>query len=173
MAKKVAKKVKEERLEDILFNCRDHLRGRAPMTDKRDLLLTLVFLKFIAERFNERKEQILEEKKDDPKFAEIAVSRPSFYKQSGVFFIQDEYYWDKIIEKTESKNLAIVLDNAIEKLEQNEPNLKNALPKQIFTKTAFLTNYVNCPITSGTTFRLVSVDLYIKKYRSLSCGKYK
>jgi hypothetical protein len=50
---------------------------------------------------------------------------------------------------------------------------KNQSQEQIFTKTAFLTNYVNCPITSGTTFRLVSVDLYIKKYRSLSCGKYK
>ena len=38
MAKKVAtKKVKEETLETILFNCRNHLRGKAQMTDKRDL----------------------------------------------------------------------------------------------------------------------------------------
>ena len=47
MAKKQNKAVKEETLETILFNCRNSLRGRAAMTDKRDLLLTLVFLKFI------------------------------------------------------------------------------------------------------------------------------
>ncbi len=40
MAKK-AKAEKEIRLEDILFKCRDLLRGKAPMTDKRDLLRNL------------------------------------------------------------------------------------------------------------------------------------
>ena len=47
MAKKQTKITKEETLETILFNCRNSLRGRAAMTDKRDLLLTLVFLKFM------------------------------------------------------------------------------------------------------------------------------
>lgn len=46
MAKKQNKPTKEESLGTILFNCRDRLRGRAAMTDKRDLLLTLVFLNF-------------------------------------------------------------------------------------------------------------------------------
>ena len=36
MAKKQNKAVKEETLETILFNCRNSLRGRAAMTDKRD-----------------------------------------------------------------------------------------------------------------------------------------
>ena len=54
MAKKQTKITKEETLETILFNCRNSLRGRAAMTDKRDLLLTLVFLKFIGERFTTR-----------------------------------------------------------------------------------------------------------------------
>ena len=55
MAKKQTKIIKEETLETILFNCRNSLRGRAAMTDKRDLLLTLVFLKFIGERFKQQK----------------------------------------------------------------------------------------------------------------------
>ena len=61
MAKKQNKLVKEETLETILFNCRNSLRGRAAMTDKRDLLLTLVFLKFIGERFKKQKEKIRHE----------------------------------------------------------------------------------------------------------------
>lgn len=132
---KKASSVKEERLEDILFSCRNHLRGRAPMTDKRDLLLTLVFLKFIGDRFNARKSEILEENKGDAEFAEIAVKTASFYKQSGIFFLPDECLWSELV-KTESRNMAVAFDTAIAKLEQNEEKLRNALPQQIFTKTA-------------------------------------
>ena len=54
-------KTKELRLEDILFNCRDLLRGKASVADKRDLMLTLVFLRFIGEKFNVRREEIKKE----------------------------------------------------------------------------------------------------------------
>ena len=57
MATKQTKKAKakEERLEDILWSCRNHLRGKADMSDKRDVLLTLVFLKFMSDRFEEQR----------------------------------------------------------------------------------------------------------------------
>lgn len=62
MAKKTTtKKQKEEVLEDILLNCRDSLRGRAALSDKRDMVLTLVFLKFISERYHDRCKEIREE----------------------------------------------------------------------------------------------------------------
>lgn len=134
MAKK-AKAVKEERLEDILFNCRDLLRGRAPMTDKRDLLLTLVFLKFIGARFNAQKACLLEKYKNDEKFAQMAISKSSFYQKEGIFFLPKECLWEELI-KTPSKEMAIAFDNALAQLELNEKKLKNALPQQIFTKTA-------------------------------------
>ena len=84
MAKKQNKPVKEETLETILFNCRNSLRGRAAMTDKRDLLLTLVFLKFIGERFKQQKEKIRYEIVevqgiDDKDFIELQLSRPNQY----------------------------------------------------------------------------------------------
>ncbi|MBO7457688.1 MAG: hypothetical protein J6T80_00340, partial [Paludibacteraceae bacterium] len=61
MAKQAKPKVvKEKSLEDILFDCRNSLRGRAPMTDKRDMLLTLVFIKFIDYRFTEQQDVIRE-----------------------------------------------------------------------------------------------------------------
>ena len=87
---KQPKQPKEIKLEDILFKCRDALRGRAPMTDKRDLLLTLVFLKFVGDRFEERHEQILKQYADEPDFAKIAAEKDSFYKQEGIFFLPEE-----------------------------------------------------------------------------------
>ena len=55
MAKKKATKKEENslNLETILFNCRDYLRGSASLNDKRDVILTLVFLRFIGEKFAE------------------------------------------------------------------------------------------------------------------------
>ena len=144
MAKKAPTKIKEERLEDILFDCRNHLRGRAPMTDKRDLLLTLVFMKFIGERFDKQKEVIRNRYKDrDEGYIQFAINRPDEYGRDGVFFLKDEYYWNSLV-KLNASDMAVAFDNAIKALsdiavgkgEQTTYPLKNALPLQIFTKTA-------------------------------------
>ena len=137
MAKKQTKITKEETLETILFNCRNSLRGRAAMTDKRDLLLTLVFLKFIGERFKQQKDKIRHEIIEvqgihDEAFVEMQLSRPNQYMQDGVFFLTDETFWDKLI-LTAPTGMAIAFDTAIKTLDDNEPKLKNALPQQIFT----------------------------------------
>ncbi len=151
MAKKsTTKKIKkEETLETILFNCRDYLRGKAQMTDKRDLLLTLVFVKFLGDRFNQRREQIAQEVRargiDNEEFINVQLQNPFQYQQDGVFFLSDDCLWDKLIE-TESNKMALAFDNCIATLETIEVGkdangnpvrpLKNALPQQIFTKTA-------------------------------------
>ena len=82
-------KSNNETLETILFNCRNSLRGRAAMTDKRDLLLTLVFLKFIGYRFTEQQDKIRRELKEkgieDEGFIDIQLKRPNQYQKDGVF----------------------------------------------------------------------------------------
>ena len=133
MAKK-AKTEKEVRLEDILFKCRDLLRGKAPMTDKRDLLLTLVFFKFVGDRFEDRKAEILDEYKDKPDLANIKIERPDSYNKVGVFYLPEECRWN-YLRNVEQKSMAVEFDNAIRNLDQNIPALKNALPSQIFTGT--------------------------------------
>lgn len=127
---------KEERLEDILMACRNDLRGRAAMTDKRDLLLTLVFLKFIGDRFVERRAALEEQHKGEPaELVSLIVSQPSFYGQEGIFYLPDECLWEKLIQVNPAE-MAVAFDNAIAKLERDQKSLKNALPQQIFTKTA-------------------------------------
>ena len=145
-AKKITKKkaAKQQTLEDILFECRNKLRGNANMTTKRDMLLTLVFLRFICSRFNEQKEKIkadvlsqlgkqvgdeLSAEEDD--FIGIMQQNKSSYEQDGVFFLQDEYNWDKL-NSLPASDRAISLDNGITKLMETEKNLKNALPSNLF-----------------------------------------
>lgn len=133
MAKKV-KAEKELKLEDILFECRNLLRGKAAMTDKRDLLLTLVFFKFMGDRFEERMEEICEQYMDDPERLAIKVTNPASYNREGIIYLEETCRWSYLIS-VEQKEMAIAFDNAIRTLDNNTPNLKNALPAQIFTNT--------------------------------------
>lgn len=101
-ARKTAKKAeKQQNLEDILFECRNKLRGNANMTTKRDMLLTLVFLRLICSRFNEQKEKIKSDVLTNLGKAEDALSaeerdfvtmmqeNKSSFEQDGVFYLQD------------------------------------------------------------------------------------
>lgn len=137
------KVVKQQNLEDILFECRNKLRGNANMTTKRDMLLTLVFLRFICSRFNEQKEKIKDDvltqigKKteeitsEEKDFIEMMQHNKSSFEQDGVFYLQDDYNWDSLIKLPASER-AIKLDNGITKLMEAEKNLKNALPSNLF-----------------------------------------
>lgn len=126
---------KEVKLEDVLMNCRNSLRGKASMTDKRDLLLTLVFFKFIGDRFEERRSEILEEYASEPELATILQDDSSSYGKDGIFYLKEECRWSYLVD-VEQKGMAVAFDNAITTLDNEEPTLKNALPRQIFTNTA-------------------------------------
>ena len=130
------KKVKEERLEDILWECRENLRGKASIGDKRDLMLTLVFLKFMNDRYDEQVEKVMAEAKGDEKLAKILLARSSSFGKNGVIALPEECRWKKFTEETPQAKLAITLDTAIDILEKQEKKLKNALPKNIFVECA-------------------------------------
>lgn len=135
MAKK-EKKVKEERLEDILWACREHLRGKADMSDKRDVLLTLVFLKFMSDRFVEQQEKI-RSKYADPKLAEIQMKKPAAYGQDGVIFLPEECRWRYLVDQVDANKKALALDAATAALDKQEEKLRNALPQGLFVSCDF------------------------------------
>lgn len=139
MAKK-AKVEKELRLEDILFNCRDQLRGKASMADKRDLLLTLVFLRFIGEKFADQREIIYNEQiakgRDPEKDKDFIASKLEYkpaYAKAGVFYLPEECRWENIVAANADATLPMTLDNIIHQLELDNATLRGALPQKIFT----------------------------------------
>lgn len=145
MGKKTTKKSlpkKELRLEDILFNCRNLLRGKASMANKRDLLLTLVFLRFVGEKFTMQREAIYNEqisKGRDPEkeanFIQRKLDYHPSYAKDGVFYLPEECRWESISNLPAESSLATTLDTIINRLETDNTNLKGALPQKIFTET--------------------------------------
>ena len=58
MAKKTVSK--EATLEQILFNCRNALRGAGGTEKNRDAVIGLVFIKFASDKFENRRQEIRE-----------------------------------------------------------------------------------------------------------------
>ena len=78
-------------LESILFNCREYLRSNASLNDKRDLLLTLVFLRFIGEKFenaqNDMRQECFKNGITDEQTISAFLNSPSRYKAAGILHL--------------------------------------------------------------------------------------
>ena len=65
---------------------------------------------------NQRCEKIAEEVKsrgiDDEAFIQIQLQNRNQYQQDGVFFLEDECLWDKLIE-VKSTDMALAFDKCI------------------------------------------------------------
>lgn len=139
MAKK--KKVAEKKLsiDSILFNCRDILRAArnsGSFFEKRDMMLTLVFLRFIGEKYEDGIEalrQALIEQGLDPDDENI---RAAFFDDAtfadGTYNLPVEARWSTIIN-TPAPKLNVALDTALSRLEEEDPQLKGCFIKGTFT----------------------------------------
>lgn len=127
-----AKKHTELSLEDVLWNCRDVLRGKASMATRRDAILTLVFLKFIGEKFNRQREKVKAELTEKKMPLELFLDKEQFYKRDGVFYLPPECRWEVLLQ-TESAKLAITIDRVVGNLDMLQQSLHGALPLKLFT----------------------------------------
>ena len=142
----MAKKQKEEKaqsLENILFNCREYLRSNASLNDKRDLLLTLVFIRFIGEKFEDAQIDMRKKLAENEVCEEAAVynrlNSPKAYK--GVAFVPEEARWSTLMQAPATK-LNAALDDAIQALENNGGALKGCVRIGLFTSINLEANVI-------------------------------
>lgn len=120
-------------LESILFNCRDYLRGSAALNDKRDVILTLVFLRFIGEKFEdaqtEMRQMCLDRGLGEDMIATF-LNSPARYKN--IVFVPEAARWSKLIN-VPSTGLNAALDDALQALEDSGEALKGCVKLSLFT----------------------------------------
>lgn len=122
-------KVKEVSLEQIMWNCRNALRGSVGGNEKnRDTVMGLVFLKFAGDKFEKRREEIKAEYGDIPAFLE----KDSFYRSANVFYINETARWSYIVQHASADDIAVIIDKAMADLEDRNPPLKGALPQNFY-----------------------------------------
>ena len=141
MAKKTNNK-KEERinLDAILFKCRDILRqakNSGSFFEKRDMMLTLVFLRFIGEKYEDGVAHLrakLIEDGLDPDDENIILA---FFEDAtftdGTYNLPPEARWSTIIN-TPAPGLNVALDTALRSIATTAPDLKGCFVEGTFTQ---------------------------------------
>lgn len=139
MAKVKTKTDSPLNIDDVLFKCRDILRNAknsGSFFEKRDMMLTLVFLRFIGEKFDDGieklKAQLVERGMDinDPNVKAAFIDDPTF--TDGTFFLPEESRWSTIIN-TSASGLNVALDTALRSLSNTSEQLKGCFVEGTFT----------------------------------------
>ena len=136
----MAKKDEKINLDKILFNCRDYLRAArnsGSFFEKRDMMLTLVFLRFIGEKYEDGIEKLREQLIEQGLDPDDENIRKAFFEDAtftdGTYYLPVEARWDTIIN-TPAPKLNAILDNALKVISENHEQLRGCFIEGTFTQ---------------------------------------
>ncbi len=137
----MAKKKTEDKmnLDTILFKCRDILRkarNSGSFFEKRDMMLTLVFLRFIGEKFEDGvanlRQNLISQGLNPDDEAIIAAFFDDATFTDGTYNLPKEARWSTIID-TPAPKLNVALDTALKSIAANNKKLKGCFVEGTFT----------------------------------------
>jgi len=107
--------------EQQIWAAADILRGNMDAAEYKHVVLGLIFLKYISDRFEERYLQ-LEADDDD-------VEDRDAYTEVNVFYVPPPARWSVIAEAAHTEKIGTVIDDAMRAIEKDNKRLKDILPK--------------------------------------------
>ena len=121
-------------LKDTLWKAADKLRGSMSAAQYKDVVLGLIFLKYVSDAFNERREQITEELRadgyDDEAIAETLEDRDEY--ASGAFWVDPDARWDALVADAKVAGETTIgqrINEAMDLLMHDNPSLEGTLPR--------------------------------------------
>jgi type I restriction enzyme M protein len=137
MARANAKPKATKTLEQRLWDAADALRGNQEPSEYKHVVLGLVFLKYISDRFEERRRAI-EASLSDPKsddYIPNAKRRAQFiedrdeYTSQNVFWVPAEARWEHIQGRAKLPSIGQDIDTAMDLIEKENPSIRGVLPR--------------------------------------------
>ncbi len=116
------KNTSEIGFEKEIWKAADLLRGNMDASEYKSVVLGLIFLKYISDKFEERYNQLLnegdgfEEDKDE-------------YSADNIFFVPQTARWNVIAERAHTSEIGTTIDDAMREIEKENKRLKGILPK--------------------------------------------
>ncbi len=125
-----AKKEKKQKpLEQVLMESCNKLRSNMSGINYMYFVMGLVFLKFASLKFEKRREELLNSEDS------FAVDMPSFYTEKNVFYIVEKARWSYIKDHAKDARIGLIIDEALQELENSNEQLKGALPIGTYGKS--------------------------------------
>ncbi len=98
------------------------LRGNMDASEYKNVVLGLIFLKYISDRFDEKYQALVAE---GDGFEEDVDE----YTSEGIFFVPTNARWNVIASKAHTPEIGAVIDEAMRAIEKENKRLKDILPK--------------------------------------------
>ena len=145
MAKKPAAPKNQKSFEQTLWDTADKLRGTVESSEYKHVVLSLIFLKFVSDKFEERRQELIDEGKD------AYLDMVDFYTMKNVFYLPESSRWSYIQQHAKQDDIAIKIDTALADVEKSNASLKGALPDNYFSRLGLDGSKPPAPIDAFTT----------------------
>jgi type I restriction enzyme M protein len=137
MARVAKPKVDTRTLEQKLWAAASKLRGNQEAADYKHVVLGLVFLKYVSDRFEERRVEIEKSlsEPDSDEYIPNAERRAQFiedrdeYTSHNVFWVPENARWDYLQGRAKLASVGQDIDTAMDLIEKENPNLRGVLPR--------------------------------------------
>lgn len=108
--------------EDKIWKAADLLRGNLDASEYKSVVLGLIFLKYISDRFEIRYNELVEE-------GEGFEEDRDEYTSENVFYVPADSRWSVIASKARTAEIGTTIDDAMRHIEKENNKLKGILPK--------------------------------------------
>lgn len=98
------------------------LRGNMDASEYKSVVLGLIFLKYISDRFDEKYQSLVAE---GDGFEEDIDE----YTSEGIFFVPENARWNVIASNAHTPEIGTIIDDAMRAIEKENKRLKDILPK--------------------------------------------
>lgn len=124
----MAKVKVEKSLEASLWDACNKLRGSVEPSEYKHVMLSLIFLKYANDKFNDQRQQMID--KGQSAYLEMVP----FYTRDNIFFIPECARWEFLMSQSKQPDLAITVDTALHEVEKANPTLEGALPDNYYSR---------------------------------------
>lgn len=108
--------------EQKLWAAADKLRNNMDAAEYKHVVLGLIFLKYISDAFLEVHEGLESDEYADPEDKDEYIAL-------NVFWVPPEARWDYLQNRAKQPDIGKLIDDAMDAIEKDNPNLKGVLPK--------------------------------------------
>jgi type I restriction enzyme M protein len=108
--------------EQKLWQAADKLRGNMDAADYKNVVLGLVFLKYISDAFQEHYEKLKKEPHANPEDRDE-------YTGENIFWVPKAARWQSLEAKAKQRAIGKLIDEAMLAIEKENPPLRGVLPK--------------------------------------------
>ena len=108
--------------EKQLWNAACVLWGHIPAAEYRQVIIGLIFLRYISSAYEKKRQELIEE-------GYGLENQDYAYTAQNIFIVPEDARWSKIAQASHTPEIGMILDNAMEAVEKKNATLKNVLPK--------------------------------------------